>query len=160
MLSENFTYIEEHSKNHHCLWIFCVFRAENILKCYHLSGRMNRAQNSDSETHVKKQNRTSRTEIGQNSLKYLFFETPCICHICIIFVILFHGASKRIMARTKFFYTILIHPQGQLQAELSQTSRTFSGQKCFFRKKQPFFGTNIDFSIFFFLVDYAPGHFW
>ena len=39
---------------------------------------MKRAQNSDSKTHVKKQNPTSRTEIRWKSLKYLFLETPCI----------------------------------------------------------------------------------
>ena len=38
---------------------------------------MKRAQNSDSITHVKKQNPSSRTEIRQKSLKYLFLETPC-----------------------------------------------------------------------------------
>ena len=42
---------------------------------------MKRAQNSDSKTHVKKQNPTSRTEISRQSLKYLFLETPCSsCH--------------------------------------------------------------------------------
>ena len=39
---------------------------------------MKRAQNSDSKTHVKKRNPTSRTEIRRKSLKYLFLETPCI----------------------------------------------------------------------------------
>ena len=38
---------------------------------------MKRAQNSDSKTHVKQQNPTSRTEIRRKSLKYLFLETPC-----------------------------------------------------------------------------------
>ena len=38
---------------------------------------MKRAQNSDSKTHMKKQNPTSRTEISRKSLKYLFLETPC-----------------------------------------------------------------------------------
>ena len=38
---------------------------------------MKEAQNSDSKTHVKKLNLTSRTEIGHKSLKYLFLETPC-----------------------------------------------------------------------------------
>ena len=45
---------------------------------YNLSGKMKRAPNSDSKTHVKKQNPTSRTEIRRKSLKYLFLETPCI----------------------------------------------------------------------------------
>ena len=44
---------------------------------YNLSGKMKRAPNSDSKTHVKKQNPTSRTEIRRKSLKYLFLETPC-----------------------------------------------------------------------------------
>ena len=41
---------------------------------------MKRSRNSDSKTHVKKQNPTSRTEISRQSLKYLFLETPCIFH--------------------------------------------------------------------------------
>ena len=53
-----------------------------------------------------------------------------ICsHICIIFVILFMAHRKVLMARTKFFYTILIHPRGQLWAEFLQTLRAFSGKK-------------------------------
>ena len=39
---------------------------------------MKRARNSDSKTHLKKQNLTSRKEIRRKSLKYLFLETPCI----------------------------------------------------------------------------------
>ena len=57
---------------------FCIFRAVKILNRYNLSGWMKRAQNSDSKTHVKKQNPTSRTEISRKSLKYLFLETPCM----------------------------------------------------------------------------------
>ena len=57
---------------------FCIFRAVKILNGYNLSGQMKRLRNSDSITHVKKQNPTSRTEIRQKSLKYLFLETPCI----------------------------------------------------------------------------------
>ena len=51
------------------------------------------AQNSDSETHLKKKNPTSKTE---KSKKYLFLETPCsfncVClflSICCVFVCLF-----------------------------------------------------------------------
>ena len=44
---------------------------------------MKRAQNSDSKTHVKKSNPTSRTEIKRNSLYYLFLETPCISMILV-----------------------------------------------------------------------------
>ena len=43
---------------------FGVFRALNILNGYVLSVQMERAQNSDSETHVKKQNWTSRTDLS------------------------------------------------------------------------------------------------
>ena len=68
------------------------------------------------------------------------------CHICIIFVILFHGTSKVSMCHEIFFYTILVHPLGQLWAELSQTSRTFSGQTWLFLGKNSLFCTNIDFS--------------
>ena len=57
---------------------FCVVRAIQIQNGYNLSGWMKRARNSDSKTHVKKQNLNSRTEIRQKSLKYLFLETPCI----------------------------------------------------------------------------------
>ena len=58
---------------------FCIFRAVKILNGYNLSGQMKRLRNSDSITHVKKQNPTSGTEIRQKPLKYLFLETPCIC---------------------------------------------------------------------------------
>ena len=44
---------------------------------YCLSGQMKRAGNSDSETHVKRLNPTSRTEIKRKPRKYLFLETPC-----------------------------------------------------------------------------------
>ena len=56
---------------------FCVFRTLQTMNGYDFSGQMKRALNYDSKTHVKTQNPTSRTEIGQNSLKYLFLETPC-----------------------------------------------------------------------------------
>ena len=55
---------------------FCIFRAVKILNGYNLSGQMKRLSNSDSKTHVKKQNPTSGTEIRQKPLKYLFLETP------------------------------------------------------------------------------------
>ena len=38
---------------------------------------MERARNSESETHVKKSNPTSRTEIRHKSLCYIFFSAPC-----------------------------------------------------------------------------------
>ena len=57
---------------------FCIVRAIQIQNGYNLSGWMKRAQNSDSKTHVKKQNLNSRTEIRQKSLKYLYLETPCM----------------------------------------------------------------------------------
>ena len=55
---------------------FCIFRAVQIMNGYNLSGKMKRAPNSDSKTHVKKQNPTSRTEIRRKSLKYLFQRHP------------------------------------------------------------------------------------
>ena len=57
------------------------FRAVKILNRYNLSGQMKGARNSDSKTHVKKQNPTSGTEIRQKSLKYLFLETPCTVQV-------------------------------------------------------------------------------
>ena len=51
--------------------VFSVFRAVQILDGYNLIDQMKRARNSDSETHVKKLNPNSRTEIRRKSLKYL-----------------------------------------------------------------------------------------
>ena len=53
---------------------------------------MKRAQNSDSKTHVKKLNPTSRTEIRRKTLYYLFLETPCIS-FAIVYGIAFFIAS-------------------------------------------------------------------
>ena len=39
---------------------------------------MKQAQYLDSKTHMNKLNLTSRTEIRNKALKYLFLETPCI----------------------------------------------------------------------------------
>ena len=55
---------------------------------------MKRAQNSDFWTQVKKWNPTSRTEIRQKSLKYLFLETPCIWWL----------TYKRYLAQMKIVY--------------------------------------------------------
>ena len=66
-MEEHFTCMEDHSKNHVRACVFSVFRAVKILNGYNLSGLMKRAQNSDSKTHVKKYNPTSRTEIRQKS---------------------------------------------------------------------------------------------
>ena len=38
---------------------------------------MERAQNSESVTHVKKTNPTSRTDLRRKSLCYIFFGAPC-----------------------------------------------------------------------------------
>ena len=55
----------------------CVFAFLGHFR-YNLSGWMKWAQNSDSKTHVKRQNLTSGTEIRRQLLKYLFLETPCM----------------------------------------------------------------------------------
>ena len=44
--------------------IFCVFGALNILNEYVKSVQIEQARNSDSETHVKKYNRTSGTDLS------------------------------------------------------------------------------------------------
>merc|ERR1719305_549948 len=59
-------------KNHVRACVFSVFGAVKILNGYSLSGWMERAQDSDSMIHVKGWSPTSRTEIGQQSLYYLF----------------------------------------------------------------------------------------
>ena len=64
-------------KNHVQSCVFSVFRAVQIMNSYCLSGLIKRAQNSDSETHMKRLNPTSRTEIRRKPRKYLFLETPC-----------------------------------------------------------------------------------
>ena len=64
-------------KFHVSACVFCNFRTVQNMNRYNLSAQMKRARSSDSITHLKKQNPTSRTEIRQTSLKYLFLETPC-----------------------------------------------------------------------------------
>ena len=49
---------EGHTWQHHYVCVFCVFRAFNILNGYVQSVQVERAQNSDSETPVKKYNRS------------------------------------------------------------------------------------------------------
>ena len=70
-MEEHSTFMENHSQNHVTACVFCVFSAVYIMNGCNLSGQMKRAWNSDSKTHVKKQNPTSRTEISRRSLKYL-----------------------------------------------------------------------------------------
>ena len=65
-------------KFHVSACVFCNFRTVQNMNRYNLSAQMKRARSSDSITHLKKQNPTSRTEIRQTSLKFLFLETPCI----------------------------------------------------------------------------------
>ena len=65
-MKEHSTFIEEHSKTQVHACAFCVFRTIWILNGYNLSGQMKRALNSDSKTHVKKQNLTSGTEKDKN----------------------------------------------------------------------------------------------
>ena len=55
---------EGHSWQHHYVCVFCVFRAFNILNGYVQSVQMEWARNSDSETPVKKYNRTSGTDLS------------------------------------------------------------------------------------------------
>ena len=74
-----------------------------------------------------------------NTMQYHKVFCHICCHICIIFVILFYATSKGSMWHEIFFYTILIHPRGQLWAELLQMLRTFSGQKWLFLGKNSHF---------------------
>ena len=57
---------------------FSNFRALLILNGYLYCAQMERAQNSDSETHVENLNQTSRTDLSRKSLSYIFFGTPCM----------------------------------------------------------------------------------
>ena len=97
-MEENYTCMEEHStfmkkafpksyQGKH----FCVFRTVQIINGHNWSGQLKRVRNSDSKTHVNKQNPTSITEIRRKSLKYLFLETPCTCVslLCILIYVLF-----------------------------------------------------------------------
>ena len=60
--------------------LFCVFNTIKIQNGHCLNVRMKRAQNSDSETYVKKLNPTSRTEIGYKLLWCILLVHPvCIC---------------------------------------------------------------------------------
>ena len=45
---------KKNAKNHVRACVFSVFRTVKILNGYFLNSKMKRAQNSDSETHVKK----------------------------------------------------------------------------------------------------------
>ena len=55
-----------------------VFRAFDILNRYNQSVYMEQAQNPDSQTHVKKYNRTSRTNLSSKLLWYICFGAPCM----------------------------------------------------------------------------------
>ena len=78
-LSLGSSFTADWDKNHiHSCFFFSFFKAVKIMKSYCLSGLMKWAGNSDSETHVKRLNPTSRTEIKRKPRKYLFLETPCI----------------------------------------------------------------------------------
>ena len=50
---------------------------------------MERAQNSDSETHVENLNQTSRTDSSRKSLSYIFWDTLYIC--CVWRLLHFHN---------------------------------------------------------------------
>ena len=64
---------------------------------------MKQAQNSDSKTHVKKQNPTSSTEISRKSLKYLFLETPCMWNGTVVMNIVLNTASSNVHRQTSVF---------------------------------------------------------
>ena len=82
-LSLGSSFTADWDKNHvHSCFFFSVFKAVKIMKSYCLSGLMKWAGNSDSETHVKRLNPTSRTEIKRKPRKYLFLETPCTANLC------------------------------------------------------------------------------
>ena len=68
------------------------------------------------------------------------------CHICIIFVILFYGTSAILMCHKNFFYTNLIHTRGNFGPNCHKRHARLVVKNGFFRKKWPFFGTNVDFS--------------
>ena len=57
------------------------------------------------------------------------------CHICIIFVILLHGTSKLIMARTKFFTQFLFTPGGNFGPNSYKRYARLVVENGFFRKK-------------------------
>ena len=54
IIEEHFTFMEERTKSHVRACVFGVLKSVKILNGYNLSGQMKRAQNSDSETQVKK----------------------------------------------------------------------------------------------------------
>ena len=64
--------------------VFNVFKALLILNGYLYCAQMERAQNSDSKTHVENLNWTSRTHLSRKSLSYIFFGTPCIMHYVVL----------------------------------------------------------------------------
>ena len=57
------------------------------------------------------------------------------CHICIIFVILLHGTSKRIMARTKFFTQFLFTPGSNFGPKCAARAARLVVKNGLFRKK-------------------------
>ena len=59
----------------HCHVRACVFSVFRACDGYLYCAQMERAQNSDSETHVEKLNRTSRTDLSRKSLSYIFWDT-------------------------------------------------------------------------------------
>ena len=59
---------------------FSNFRALLILNGYLYCAQMERAQNSDSETHVENLNQTSRTDLSRKSLSYIFLGHPVHLH--------------------------------------------------------------------------------
>ena len=81
---EEITYIFDQWQ--HCHVRACVFRAsDGYLYC----AQMERAQNSDSETHVEKLNWTPRTDLSRKSLSYIFWDTLYIC--CVWRLLHFHN---------------------------------------------------------------------
>ena len=72
------------------------------LKC----AQMERVLNSDSETHVEKQNRTSKTDLSFKTLWDIFFGTPCRqCKLCEFLIILVRGFWWTNIGRN-FWWTI------------------------------------------------------
>ena len=82
------------------------------------------------------------------------------CHICIIFVILFYGTSTISMCHKFFFTQILFVPGGNFGPNCRARCARLVVENGFFRKKIAIFWHKYWFFEIFFLVDYAPGHFW
>ena len=69
---------------------FCVFGGLTILNGYLKCAQMERVRNSDSEKHVKKQNRTSSTDLSFKTLWDIFLGHPVLKRSFLVLYILWH----------------------------------------------------------------------